>query len=134
MIAQQLEAVAGMHRASELFSQPHNSTWHAQEAIAHEVALLVRADDDLGWRRSGQGRPAGDRGQALVGAPIAVGSIVQPNARARRAAPRAWTQISHGLAARVPAFAGEGTGATCRGSGQSRVVIGPKLALGGSGQ
>jgi len=81
VIAQQLEAVAGMHRASELFGQAHDATWHAQQAIAHEVAFLVRADDDLGCRRSGQGRPAGSHGQAFVGAPITVGSIVQPNAR-----------------------------------------------------
>src|SRR5712692_5867391 len=100
-----------MHRAAELFGQPHDATWHTQQAIAHEVALLVRADDYLGWRRSGQGRPAGDRGQALVGAPVAVGSIVQPNARARSPARRAWSEISHGRGTRVPASTVEGTGA-----------------------
>src|SRR5205823_5955201 len=95
----------------ELLGQSHNTTWHAQQAIAHEVALLVRADDDLGWRRRGQRRPAGDRRQTLVGAPIAVGSIVQPNGRAGCSARRTRSEISHGRGARVFASTGEGTGA-----------------------
>src|SRR5260370_16544558 len=61
VIAQQLEAVAGMHWAPELFGQSHDATWHPQQAIAHEVALLVRADDDLGRRGPRQRRPARHR-------------------------------------------------------------------------
>jgi hypothetical protein len=65
---------------------------------------------DIGYRDVRWVGAAGDL-HVDIGAPIAVGSIVQPNAIARCPARRAWSEISHGRCARVPASTDEGTGA-----------------------